>query len=101
MDGIKVCWHCEFHVDYSHFPAIDWGAKECKDKNIVPAPMHRKINEQAASYELWRRRQSRTYHLSVYQSHFAEFANYPHNLPPDFFDFQANILQRRHQAFTS
>ena len=99
MESIKVIWHREFHVDYSQFPAIDWMARENAGKGIAPAPMYEITDMQVTAYELWRRKQKRKFSLSVYQSHFAEFAMYPHNLPVDFFDFHVNVLQRRHQAF--
>ena len=91
---MHVLWHMEFHVDYSRFPAIDWN----EEKAVAPA-IFSDVPAQCKAYELWRRKQIVDCDLHIYQSHFADFAQYAHALPSVFFDFRVNILERRHQAF--
>jgi hypothetical protein len=95
---MKFIWHREFCADYSQFPKICWDTKN--DNGIKPAPMADFLGQQVKSLELWRRKYSVDMNLAVYLSHFAGFIP-PPSRPEDFdfWDFQVNILQRRHQAF--
>ena len=88
---MEILWHFEFVRDYNHFPQVE-------GDGIAPSFFTMRAR-QAKRYELWRRRQKREYSLHLYRSHFDDFLGYRGENDRDFFDFNVNILRRRHQGF--